>query len=346
MAGSKGFAGAFSRHYEKLIAILVLIGLLISLVYLSLTAGTRQAQEKAFEREMKNLPVEHPSQAPIDPAPYEVALATIRTPFLFPVPTNKVINLLEPEPRAWCPTCQGPVLLTATNCPFCLEAIVGGSDFLDSDGGGISDKRERALGLNPYDRLDDSGDLDGDGFTNLEEVEAKTDPADPKSHPPIEDRLRVKQISFKPVTLLFTARSKMPDGSVKCQINDVTRRRTFYAQESERVGDTEYTLEKFTERYETKIVPGIGTPQKVETSTVLLKGRGETITLVLNQETLYKDFTVVLVNPLDNTEVTLGQGAETVIRGQNFKVTIDGNTETVEIRNLSNDRKITVPPLP
>jgi len=50
-------------------------------------------------------------------------------------------------------------------------------DLTDSDGGGIPDRIESYLGMNPNDATDDvSGDLDGDGTTNVESYEQGTAP--------------------------------------------------------------------------------------------------------------------------------------------------------------------------
>jgi len=53
----------------------------------------------------------------------------------------------------------------------------------DDDNDGMSDEFEIAYGLNQYDPTDADGDLDEDGFTNLEEYEAGTNPDDNESKP-------------------------------------------------------------------------------------------------------------------------------------------------------------------
>jgi glucose/arabinose dehydrogenase len=58
--------------------------------------------------------------------------------------------------------------------PDCPEVV-------DTDGDGISDEWELAYGLNPNLASDASLDLDGDGFTNLKEFLAGTDPQNPAS---------------------------------------------------------------------------------------------------------------------------------------------------------------------
>ena len=53
---------------------------------------------------------------------------------------------------------------------------------LDSDGDGIPDAAEEAMGLNPSDPRDAGEDWDGDGATNLQEYLAGTNHLDPASH--------------------------------------------------------------------------------------------------------------------------------------------------------------------
>jgi uncharacterized protein (TIGR02597 family) len=51
----------------------------------------------------------------------------------------------------------------------------------DTDGDGIPDDFETAFNLNPNSAADATMDADGDGFTNLQEFQAGTDPLDPRS---------------------------------------------------------------------------------------------------------------------------------------------------------------------
>lgn len=73
----------------------------------------------------------------------------------------------------------------------------------DSDNDKIPDVVEIANGMDP-NRDDTREDLDKDGFSNLEEMDAATKPNDPASHPPLLAKLRVRTIQDKP--LKFTLR--------------------------------------------------------------------------------------------------------------------------------------------
>ena len=47
--------------------------------------------------------------------------------------------------------------------------LYGGIPPIDSDHDGMSDEWERRMNLNPQDASDSNGDLDEDGYTNIEE---------------------------------------------------------------------------------------------------------------------------------------------------------------------------------
>jgi hypothetical protein len=66
-------------------------------------------------------------------------------------------------------------------CHFAPNQAPGGSAARDTDGDGLPDAEERALGTDPC-----SPDTDEDGWTDGEEVSSGTDPRDPASAPAAE----------------------------------------------------------------------------------------------------------------------------------------------------------------
>ena len=80
----------------------------------------------------------------------------------------------------------------------------------DSDGDGMTDNWETAYGLNPTDPNDGSTDFDGDGFSNLDEFNANTDPTNNTDYPnqytyvnsgntEVQGALRLKPMNSAPV---------------------------------------------------------------------------------------------------------------------------------------------------
>jgi hypothetical protein len=73
-------------------------------------------------------------------------------------------------------------------------------DLTDTDGDGMPDQWEMDHGLNWNDRSDAQADSDGDGYTNLEEFTANTDPENPTSYLEVSvapDQGRTVAITFQ-----------------------------------------------------------------------------------------------------------------------------------------------------
>jgi hypothetical protein len=98
--------------------------------------------------------------------------------------------------------------------------------------------------MNPQTRVRRKGDLDADGFSNIEEFLAKTDLKDPKSHPP---------------WLICSASRNCAENAavrVQCDQQDARRqmhvtfevsgplRRTLWIKEGAPIGDTGWTAGK------------------------------------------------------------------------------------------------------
>ena len=77
---------------------------------------------------------------------------------------------------------DGSKIIAGYSDPDVIRLYTGGVGS-DSDSDGMSDDWENRYGLNPGDPSDANEDMDGDGYTNLREYQAWTDPTSASSYP-------------------------------------------------------------------------------------------------------------------------------------------------------------------
>ncbi|MDR2849754.1 MAG: thrombospondin type 3 repeat-containing protein [Verrucomicrobiota bacterium] len=346
-----------ARHYDKLIVVVVLIGLVISLFYLTSAAGpARNREEENYKRQLENLKPASANLEAISMSEFQGAEKLARDPLQLERPDPKQAGFLAPECRVVCVAkgCKKLIPFEAVVCPFCggKQPTAGAvDDFLDSDKDGIPDQVEIAWGLNPNDPADAAGDLDGDGFTNLEEYLARTDPKDPKSHPELITRLRVKELRGKRLPVQFSSVNKMPDGKYQLTFNQLEpERRTFWIREGEKIGETGYaagTLTVKIEERENPTMPGI--KQRVDVSTVIVKrlsDNKEWSLLVNDRNVKVTDVEAIIVLTLDATEYTVVEGAALKVRDETYRVlSVDSVKTTVTIENEATGQQKVIPKL-
>jgi hypothetical protein len=343
----------FLRQYDKLIAVIVLIGLVISLFYLTSAGMNRQRDEAAFVDRIARLAPEGEPLKPVAMANYADAVSQAKNPPKLNPPAAGEAGFLTPEWRVMCveESCRKPIPFVAESCPFCgkkqppkpNEPVPG----RDSDGDGIPDEIELKYGLNPNDPADGAADLDGDGFSNLAEYLAKTDMNDPKSHPPLMDLLRLQAVQSVKIPFIFTGLNKMPDGKLQMTFNVEQPRRTFWVKEGEDVGDTGWVAIGAEQKFEKRKVPGMGdVTQTVEISTVVVrrKSDGKEVTLRINEGRQDTDVEALIVLPLDNSEYRVVQGGTFKLREETYRV-LEVNKEapsvTVESESTGKQKVIT-----
>lgn len=181
-------------------------------------------------------------------------------------------------------------------------------------------------------------DPDKDGFTNLEEFKAKTDPRNPQSRPSLLYKLRVEKFTKVPFRMQFRGYAPdATDGRMQFQLNllDAARKSRFAKEGDEIEG---YKIGEFRPRKVMVFNPAIGKEIEEDQSELdLIDTRiGETLTLVLNK-TLESDQSFVrfrVDSPIGKVEPAQ------VRRGETFK--LDGVTyqllkpgeRTVTIKNV------------
>lgn len=339
----------YLRHYDKLIAVVVLVILLISLFYLTSAGAARKQDEANYTMQLDGLKPSGGIVSAMDMSAYEAATRLARTPFQLAALDAQQEGLLSPERRVACvnAACQKPIPFDAEKCPFCeakQPPAKPNTEGLDSDHDGIPDKTENALGLNPQDPADAKGDLDGDGFSNLEELEAKTDPKNKDSHPALVHLLRVKELRGKRLPLIFSGVNTMPNGQKQLVFNLIGQgARTYWVKEGEQIGETDYVVGKVEIKSEERADPNMpGIKRRADVSTVLVKRKTDNkeLTLKINEGGMNTDVEAVIVLPLDNSEYSVLENGTFKIRDETYRVvSVDNGTTSVVIENVASGQQ-------
>ncbi len=178
--------------------------------------------------------------------------------------------------------CGMPIPFPSDKCPFCGKSQKEEEKPTeDHDGDGMPDEWEKQYGLNPLDPVDADEDKDDDGFTNIEEFEAKTDPSDPASHPDYLAYLKLDpQLSQKHTTLTFVKMAyRLPDGRAKLEFKDAKyakeySRGIFTVTEGEEIGPTGFTLKKYEEKSR-KVKMGGGMTRQEDVSVAIVERKAD-----------------------------------------------------------------------
>ena len=152
---------------------------------------------------------------------------------------------------------------------------------VDTDGDGIPDKDEVALGMNPNDPNDATADFDDDGFPNYEEYIAGTKIRDPKSRPPYHEKVSVVDISrtVLPITIkMIDFKGKDDKNAAEVQIGIRDRRgreKSHYLKLGKAFNCTAgtFTIVDIVPKTETVTVKGTNAKTERDASYVILQKR-------------------------------------------------------------------------
>jgi hypothetical protein len=340
--GLKLIGERFLAVYDKLLALVVLAGLLASVLYLAVEVGMIWTVQKAFEAEIDAMRPKHPDVAMADPVPYERAQRLVETPEQIPYAAWTNVWLFVPETRVWCVDCRMPIPIAAKSCPFCSEeqpVELRERPEYDGDKDEMWDSWERQYGLNPFDPSDALKDADNDRFSNLAEFRGKTNPRDPNDFPPPEAELCLRAIQAKPFKLRFMSVSTLPDGSSKFAVNLRDNSQTYFIKEGNEVEG--FRVEKYEPKQEMREVGG--TKRRVNVSVLTLSRGGKMIPLVMGEDVPYNDYTASLFFALDRSMRTVSIDQEFDLVGKKYKVIrIDTKRETVLIARQHDGKEIEI----
>ena len=298
MIARAGNGGFFAAHYDWLALGVGVIALALGAAYYVSVLGEDpdEAAADAVARIDRMKPKET-GVAPVDMSALQAATSLIRKPVLLSeLVDERTESFLASERRVLCKcgkAISGDVRALPA-CPYCGEKQEEEKKVvLDADGDGLPDEWEKKYGLNVNDASDANADSDNDGFTNLEEYAAKTNPKDPKDHPDYLDSLAVV-LPLKETYMPFVFRkaTKIPSGW-RCEFfaparkDDYGRKgATLTAVIGEEIADTGFVLKGHEAKTAKKAIKGgEGLTKTVDASEVVVarKSDGKQITLVVQE---------------------------------------------------------------
>lgn len=223
--------GLVKEQYDQLTLLICLLVFAGSAVFLLLKTGESGRKVTANElRAARPRAVEA-----IDTAPLEEVELAVASPYQ--LTENQQRLMVSSDIRISSVPDGLPIPSDAAICPFTgvEQPVLSEKESRDSDGDGLPDGWEKTYGLNHLNPSDFEGDLDGDGFSNLEEYDAETNPLDLASFPAPSAKLRLVRSQVNPFKLLFRGTSLLPNGELKYQINLRSLERTYFAELNEEV---------------------------------------------------------------------------------------------------------------
>lgn len=363
MISRNGGGGFFAAHYEWIALAVALAALAAAGVFYAGVLG--EEADTAIDGAVRRIDRRKNGAdgvAAADLSAYERAVKFARAPILMGTGPEFAAsgNFLASGRRKLCAKadCAAPIPGDAGTCPVCGEKQPEEKKVVyDTDGDGLPDEWEKRFGLNVNDASDASADADGDGFTNAEEFEAKTDPSDANDHPDYLDSLKL-QLPLKETVLPFYLRAnymKTPNG-MKLEFFD-PKKRNDYGRAGYRysifvgkpIGDTGFIAKKFTQKTERrKIAGGGGAMRTVDVSFATLEraSDGRLIDLAVEEKGKPVDVQATLVYTRGSVKTfTVVPGDTIDLSGTKYKVksvTRSGKGAEVVLEHATRGRLRTV----
>ena len=332
-------ANFLKQHYDKLLVVASLLLLIGSLV--ALVSGTSAAnrERNRFREDLRRMKSDFPAEK-LSGFTFDAATRLLENPYQMATGGT----FLVAAERVACVQCRRPIRIDADECPYCQAEQPTGevSEDWDSDGDGIPDAVETAWGLNPRDPTDAEGDADKDGFTNLEEYQAGTDPENADVHPPKFDFLRVSDIEVKKFPYVLKSHTEMGK-NVRFQFNRGNQ--SFMLRQGDVLHKTGYVLSDFSVKEEEVLVKGLGL-RKRKLATVTLSKDKDKLVVKEGEPPINGMFVVsfVCLKDADRTVYVAERGGSFEFDGEEFL--LDGISQkdgTADVTRKSTGASWTVP---
>jgi len=360
------------RQYDRIAAVVVLALLIGSLAFLVFSGLALQKEAEQYSNDLEGREPKSAQIKAVDLAADEALAARVRTPGkseLLPVRNDaSAANLFTPAQRLLCVACARPIPWNAAACSYCTAKQPAEKTVdiraVDSDGDGMPDYWEIEHKLGPKNAADADGDADKDGFTNLEEFEAKTDPNDAKSHPAYEGRMTLKAIAgtvlpIRAINKMELPRTKDADGkdvrhfqitfvSVDAEGNPGAV--PLRVKDGELVGKTGFRFVRYNELPTKKITIENGQVRFINVSTLDLQREtdGKVVQIVFWDkdnpdwpgEPLFEQRATLEIDLPGVEPLEVVQGQTFAVKGETYTVkAIDADSKTVRLEKKA-DKKV------
>lgn len=357
--------GFFAAHWEMLVVGLGVVALGAAVVGLVIASGTDPDEAAAEEVAALGRSSAKGKIESVDMTSYGAAMKGLESPSTVVEPAETQGSFLVSGCRVFCEqgdmasetkACGLPIAFGLKTCPFCgVKQPEEVKVVLDTDGDGLPDEIEKKWGLNPNDASDADGDLDGDGFTNIEEFLAKTDALDKDSHPDYLDSVKIVP-PLKATYLPFVfERARVTPNGVRMDFKDPKKRNdfgqlgtTYSVLPDQDIGKTGFVAKGYAKKSRKNKISGANVEKETDVSeaTIERKSDKKQIVLIVNDKRpkavdvqaklVYerngvKEFTVVTGDTVD-LNGTVYKVVEVKREGKTAKVTLEngGVKKTLE----------------
>ena len=324
--------------FDKIILFVALFGLLLSLILLIVMVGRERKKLEDLGREQEQSRNLSPSARLLDMAFLDEGIEALHSPEQIPAWSNR---LMVAELRVRCVKCGRPIPVDADVCPFrncgAQQPAMLKAGRKDSDLDGLPDEWELKYGLGP--NADDAlQDADADGFTNLEEYQADSNPSDADAHPSYAEKLRVITIGRTFMPLSFQGVQRLSTNDVRFLLKNKRLQRDTYAK----LGDTVdgYKLVEYEEK---KIKVKRGNLELDEDVSVLTVSKDKKmIPLTINREN-QGEIGASLIFLVDQTKMVVKLGDIIKLKNNSYKI-IDIKKDGVILADINTGMEMPVQP--
>ncbi len=329
----------FRMAFDKIILFVALFGLLLSLILLIMMVDReRKKMENLNEKQGQSRNLSQDASL-LDMSLLDEGIEALCVPWQIPAWTN---HLMVAELRVKCAKCGRPIPVDAEVCPFrnCgAQQPVVKAVTKDTDLDGLPDDWELKNGLNP--NADDAlQDADADGFSNLEEYQADSNPRDPNSHPDYATKLRVLKIAPTYMPLSFQGVQRLSTNDVRFLLKNKRLHRDTYAKMGDMVDG--YKVVGF-EPKTMRVKKGGGTFEVDEDVSVLKVSRdNKVIALSINRDNA-GELGANLVFLVDQKKMLVKLGDVIMLKNISYKI-VDIKKDAVILSEINSGKEMPVQP--